>query len=244
VLWILELFTATTGKKEIVEPVPVPLSVPPPEKPPEPNLHLSLRDLLTTESVLRVMKEKGYRHRDGSTSTYVNIVGVRSDNNKSDKFDDYILALYRSEEDLGWVCKVWSATTDPGKHWLESPMNPAGTAILVPGQYLDAYFIRKHQGKYEAVCQKSPVLVWRDNNKDDVLDHMASEDGISGVYGINIHRSNPYSESYLVGKWSAGCQVFKKVADFNEFMELCRLSANKMGNSFTYTLLEESDFRN
>lgn len=205
---------------------------------------LSLRDMLTTESVLRVMKEKGYRCRDGSTSTYVNIIGVRRDNDKSDKFDDYILAIYRSEEDLDWVCKVWSATTDPGRHWLENPMNPAGTAILVPGQYLEAYSIGKHQGKYEAVCQKKPVSVWRDNNKDDILDYTSSEGGISGVYGINIHRSNPYNESYVVGKWSAGCQVFKKIADFSEFMELCRLSADKMGNSFTYTLLEESDFRN
>lgn len=235
------------NEKVIVMPAkkpeaPDPILIPEPE--PEPKAALPLRDLLTAQAVLRVMRRKGYRHRDGSTSTYVNIIGVRSENKKSNKFDDYLLAVYRSEENLEWVCDVWEVTTDPGKYWLEHPMNANGTAILVPGHYLEAYSLGKHQGKYEAICQRGPVLVWRDNNKDDTLDYMAAEDGVAGIYGINIHRSNPYSESYLVGKWSAGCQVFKRIADFEEFMDTCRFSAKKMGDTFTYTLLEESDFRN
>ncbi|MAH43130.1 hypothetical protein CL614_05425, partial [archaeon] len=60
-------------------------------------------------------------------------------------------------------------------------------------------------------------------------------------YGINIHRSNPYTESYYVDKWSAGCQVFKKIADFNTFMEICRKAKDIWGNSFTYTLIESKD---
>jgi hypothetical protein len=86
--------------------------------------------------------------------------------------------------------------------------------------------------------------VWRDNNLDSDLDYLSASDAKEGLYGINIHRSNPYSESYLVGKWSAGCQVFKRSLDFKKFMELCRLSSEKMGDNLTYTLLEESDFRN
>ena len=64
-----------------------------------------------------------------------------------------------------------------------------------------------------------------------------------GYFGINIHRSNPYNESYIVNKWSAGCQVFKKVEDFNSFMELCRASAKLYGRRFTYTLIDEKDLR-
>ena len=59
----------------------------------------------------------------------------------------------------------------------------------------------------------------------------------------NNHRSNPYTESFLVNKWSAGCQVFQKIDDYKEFMELCKSSAALYGNSFTYTLITEQDLR-
>ena len=49
------------------------------------------------------------------------------------------------------------------------------------------------------------------------------------------------NESYYVNKWSAGCQVFKKVADFNEFMDICRKARDIWGNSFSYTLIESED---
>jgi hypothetical protein len=46
-----------------------------------------------------------------------------------------------------------------------------------------------------------------------------------------------------VENWSEGCQVFKKAADFEEFMKICRKSRDKHGNSFTYTLIESSDIK-
>jgi len=123
---------------------------------------------------------------------------------------------------------------------MKHPMNSNGTAILVPGQYRSSHKIRLHRGKYEALGQKKPVKVYRDGNKDDVYD--ADEDTITeGLYGINIHRSNPYTESYYVDKWSAGCQVFKKVDDFDDFMEICHKARDIWGNSFTYTLIESKD---
>ena len=63
------------------------------------------------------------------------------------------------------------------------------------------------------------------------------------MFGINIHRSNPYNESKKVEKWSAGCQVFKKVDDFNEFMTICNKAREEWGNSFTYTLIKEEDLK-
>ena len=62
-----------------------------------------------------------------------------------------------------------------------------------------------------------------------------------GLFGINGHRSNPKTESAYVENWSEGCQVFKRVKDFNEFMELCEKARAIHGNSFTYTLLESKD---
>ena len=77
--------------------------------------------------------------------------------------------------------------------------------------------------------------------KDDELDFLC-EDSQEGIFGINIHKSNPYTESQRVDKWSAGCQVFKRAQDYAVFMGLCDRASNLYGNSFTYTLLEEQDF--
>ena len=64
-----------------------------------------------------------------------------------------------------------------------------------------------------------------------------------GYFGINIHRSNPYDQSYVINKWSAGCQVFKKIEDYNKFIQLCKDSAKIYGNGFTYTLITEKELR-
>ena len=64
-----------------------------------------------------------------------------------------------------------------------------------------------------------------------------------GYFGINIHRSNPHTESTIVEKWSAGCQVFKKIDDYNEFLEICGRARKEWGNAFTYTLLKEEDLK-
>jgi hypothetical protein len=47
-----------------------------------------------------------------------------------------------------------------------------------------------------------------------------------------------------VDDWSHGCQVFKRVADFNEFMLLAKKAATFHGNRFTYTLIESKDLVN
>ena len=93
-----------------------------------------------------------------------------------------------------------------------------------------------HKGQYEALVQNKQVNVYRDNNKDNILDFNIGTKDL-GIFGINIHRSNPNTESTIVDGWSAGCTVFKKAEDFNNFMEICNKSKAIYGNSFTYTLL-------
>ena len=171
----------------------------------------------------------------------VNIVGIRNSevsNNVTNHFDDTLTISYKVDGE--WKFHSWPATTDPGQYWIENPISKDGTAILVPGQYRGSHMIGLHQGKYEALRQRKPVKVYRDNDKD--LEYDTDEDTIKeGIYGINIHRSNPYDQSYYVNKWSAGCQVFKKVADFHEFMDICRKARDIWGNSFSYTLIESKE---
>lgn len=188
------------------------------------------------------MNKKGYTFFDGNKQLNVNLIGVRRDNPGTNEFDDFLVMIYRDKK-LKEVCVVFPVTTDPGEYWLENPMNPKGTAVLVPGQYRGTWQLGKHQNNYEALVQRKEVKVWRDNNKDKVIDYKSFHTISEGYFGINIHRSNPYDKSYLVNKWSAGCQVFQSVDDFDEFMKICKKSANLYGNSFTYTLLTEQEIR-
>lgn len=199
---------------------------------------------ITLDTVKKAVISKGYKwFEDTSNKGYdVNIIGIRNSETGgkvTNHFDDTLTISYKDESGE-WKFHSWPATTDPGQYWIENPISKDGTAILVPGQYRGSHMIRKHQGKYEALGQKKPVKVYRDNDKD--LEYDTDEDTIKeGIYGINIHRSNPYDESYYVNKWSAGCQVFKKVADFHEFMDICRKARNIWGNSFSYTLIESKE---
>ena len=204
----------------------------------------TLEELLTFSNIKSVVEAKGYKFFDTPDKRLnLNLVGVRRDNEGTNTFDDYMLVLYR-EEELA-VKHQYSITTDPGKYWLENPMNPEGTAILVPNQYLGTWGLGLHQGKYEALVQQKPVKVWRDNDKNGIMDYpYTSDQADEGYFGINIHRSNPYDKSYVVNKWSAGCQVFQAIDNYNEFMGLCKSSAAIYGSSFSYTLLTEEEIRN
>ena len=199
---------------------------------------------VTQEKIRKAMKAKGYKwFRDDSSVGYdVNIVGIRNDDTGgkvTNEFDDFLTISYKNESG-NWQFHCWRATTDPGTYWMEHPSNTDGCAILVPGQYRSSHKIRLHAGKYPALGQQKPVKVYRDGNLDDVYD--TDEEAIKeGIYGINIHRSNPHTESYYVNKWSAGCQVFKKIRNFDDFMGICYKAKDIWGNSFTYTLLNSND---
>lgn len=195
------------------------------------------------EKVEKVVKSKGYVwFEDRNNKGYdVNIVGIRNmSNNVTNLFDDYITLSYKV--DGVWKFHQFEATTEPGKYWMNNPENKFGTAILKPGQYRGSHMLGLHAGKYEALRQRTNLPVYRDNDRDDEYD-LIPESIQEGYFGINIHRSNPYTESYLVNKWSAGCQVFKKVDDFNLFMNVCRKASKIWGNKFTYTLLDLEDFK-
>ena len=165
----------------------------------------------------------------------LNIFGIRMHPGKVNEFDDLLGVAYR--EMGSWVVRYWPITTDPGLYWLENPMNVDGTAILVPGQYRGAWTLGRHRGRYDALVQRKPVKVYRDRDGDGFINTDA--DSIQkGMFGINIHRAKQGASSSAVNKWSAGCQVFARAADFDEFMFLVGQSAPLYGSTFTYTLLE------
>ena len=197
--------------------------------------------MYTREKIEAAVKYKGYVwFSDDNNKGYdVNIVGVRN-SSVGDKvtnlFDDRLTVSYKVNGQ--WVYKSWEATTDPGKKGVMEFHNAAGVARLVPGQYRRSHTIGLHQGKYEALKQANPVKVYRDANKDMTFE---TNKITEGVYGINIHKAG--ANSTYVENWSEGCQVFKKEADFNEFMKICKEAAKVHGQFFTYTLIESKDIK-
>jgi len=196
----------------------------------------------TREQVEATVKAKGYVYfEDTNNKGYdVNIIGIRNSvvgQKVTNAFDDLITVSYKDETGI-WHYKEWPATTDPGKKGILESTNKTGIARLVEGQYRGSHGIGLHQGKYEALKQAKNVKVYRDANRDMNYDETKIEEGI---FGINIHKAG--ADSTYVENWSMGCQVFKKSADFDAFMEICKKSSKLHGNSFTYTLIESSDIK-
>jgi hypothetical protein len=197
------------------------------------------------KQIEQAVKDKGYVwFEDHKNKSYdVNIVGVR--NNKllvADKvtnvFDDCLTISFKDDKG-NWQFYCWMGTCDPGKKGVQQFHNKKGVARLVPGQYRGVWKIDKHQGKYEALCQRlGNVTVWRDGNKDLVFEEKVTD---TGMFGINIHKSG--QDSTWVENWSEGCQVFKRVKDFNLFMSICKNASKIWGNKFSYTLLESTDIK-
>lgn len=184
-------------------------------------------------SVESAVKAKGFAWFENGDFN-LNIVGFRSPGNTvTNLFDDKLTVTYKENGVVKF--HEWTITTDPGKYFMQVKLgNPKGTAKLKSGQYRGVYQIGMHNGKYEALVQTGgKVTAWRDGDKDAIYDEEKTE---TGYFGINIHKAGKSSSK--VDNWSAGCQVFKNEADFNEFMEIVRKARKLWGNKFTYTLID------
>jgi hypothetical protein len=194
---------------------------------------------ITIESLFKAMQFKGYKvFEDDSKPFNLNIVGIRSKDLEVNTFNDALCVFWKWKH--GWNLYTMPCTTDTGLYWLNVPMTARGTAIVVPNQYRGLWQIGLHQGKYEALVQRGNIKVYRDNNKDDRLD-MSDKTIEEGVFGINCHRAMDEQGANVVNKWSAGCQVLQSDHDYEVFMSIVNHAAEQWGNSFTYTLLNQSD---
>jgi len=169
----------------------------------------------------------------------LNIVGVRTAEDAANTFNDRMFVAYRDELG-GEQCIGAKITTDPGLKYRVNPINEKGTGIIVPGQHRGVWHLGMHKGIYPALVQRKPILVYRDNDCDGFLDpDPANTEKVLG--GFNCHRASSSGTSILVDGWSAGCQVYANVHDHALLISLARRSAAIHGDSFSYTLLRESE---
>ena len=190
---------------------------------------------ITVNKIVRYLRMKDFQIYEKPYQ--LNIVGIRSPETLSNKFDDELHVFYR-DSFMRWQHKVYPITTDPGTYFLKNPLQVDGTAILKEGQYVNAYQLGLHRKQYKALVQTGgKVTVIRDYDRNALLDFFNGTES-TGWYGINIHRARPKGVTQIVDKWSAGCQVFEDAEDFDELIELCERQRIYYGNRFTYTLID------
>jgi len=198
----------------------------------------------TLQQIIKTAESKGYTI--DRRPFKLNIIGVRNAKaTNQNTFDDQ-LAYFYYDNNGQLRGKVAVGTTDPSTYWLNNPMNVKGAAVLKSGEYKDAYAIGLHRGQYTALVQVKPVTTIRDNDRNAIINYFAPT--TTGLYGINIHRATLNKQNKaVIGQDSAGCQVFRDVADYNEMIDLAKKSREKYGNKFSYILIDELDeikFRN
>lgn len=217
-------------------------------------INTSLTDKISVNTLHSVFAAKNYVIFSNDVKNYnLNIFGVRSSKLDTNTFNDIVGMFWKFQGQ--WFLKKYIATTDPGLYYFEHPMSVKGTHIMKEGQYRRAYSIGKHQGKYDALVQTGPVDFYKDGDKDRQFDRDENNVLKGGYIGANIHSTingvidvrtakfNPIQESAVVHNWSAACQVLAKPSEYQEFMLTCYKAKDIHGNGFTYTLLNEADFK-
>ncbi|MDD3535187.1 MAG: hypothetical protein PHC50_03460 [Candidatus Cloacimonetes bacterium] len=186
------------------------------------------------DTIKKMMQEYKYLNSPFYTATMsLNIFGIRHSRMLADEFDDTIGVIWKANDKLNVL--TFPATTDPGAYYLKSPMNPNGTAILVPGHYPGLWRLGLHRG-HPALVQRGKCSIYRDNNQDDRLD-LDAQSITTGLFGINLHRAQASGKTQKIGKYSAGCQVLQYAQDMDTIIDLLRLQQKYLGtDAVSYTL--------
>jgi hypothetical protein len=201
------------------------------------SVQTTFNDGKVLQGLIKIMQQRG--HKVNERTYELNMVGIRSETTIANKFDDRIYVFWKNDKG-SWEGADYPITTDPGTYWLKNPENVTGTAILKQGQW--GYKLGDHRG-YEALNQRLPVTVYRDPDKDNILNFSTAKE-YTGKFGINVHKSSTVGTSTNVDNWSAGCQVFANVTNYNQFITLIKRHVQKYGNdTMWYTLIDFRTFQ-
>ena len=221
------------------------------------STNIMTRNDIDIRTLLSIYKAKGYVIND-NTPFHLNIGSIRNESRDGTKYDDWMFVFrkcprpkyafisstnhLRKYED-GWSIDIFAVTTNPGTPLLLKPINPKGTAIVCPGQYLKVWKKGYHQGKkdHPALRQVNPIKVYRDNNKNTTLDYDTNTE--IGLFGINCHRASKWNLKDYIGQNSAGCQVHLDYTKYTEiFLYLINASNEEGYEYFDYTLIDQIDY--
>lgn len=209
------------------------------------------RDLIITTSgddlasrVSAAMLRRGHwicRHPQCVNIAYVkgmDVFGGRT-NDAPDEWNDVCVVFSVDSGGAPRVIGRWQATVDPGRVYVQQPINAKGAARIKPGQY-KAWRVGTHRGQHEALVQTGGVVtVYRDANRDYSGEGDAEE---TGYFGINQHGGYDLG---LVGRASAGCLVRRFMNEHAQFMNAVKQDArykfSRGGYVFMTSILTADD---
>lgn len=162
------------------------------------------------------------------------ILGVQSDEDKFDTFDDKFY-LFKGKEFI----LVTSGTTNAGKSAMfgYEKYNKLGVAVIKTNEwYGGVWRSGLHKGKMRALRQIKPIKHYRDNNKNTKIEEIGEM--YTNIIFCNFHTNdyNPLTKliKWVIGGWSACCQVCNIPVDYYRILDLC-----KNQESVSYCLLKE-----
>ena len=173
---------------------------------------------------IAAMQRHGYwvsRHPKCLNIVYfegMNVDGSANEN-RPNEFNDARLLISISSKGEPILEAGWDATTEPGRHYTEQPMEPTGAARIAFGQY-KSWVVGTHlagrPSGHEALVQAEQVTVCRDLNQDY---SRAGDKMYTGVFGINQHWGYDLPKGNLANS-SAGCLVGRTKDGHRDFMRL------------------------
>lgn len=212
---------------------------PEPKAPAAPAALFSGRGLASR--ILNYMSSKGYKIFEGQRQyniVYVEGMNIdgRTNRDRDNVFNDIRLVIEVKNGVPSIVGGPWLATTEPGRHYVDHPMNKKGAARIKFDQY-SAWQVGVHNGNHEALIQTGgAVTVHRDFDRNGIRTGDRLD---TGYFGINQHNGydNPVTH---VGKASAGCLVGRSRAEHRQFMKLIKQDRRYQANKrfiFTSTII-------
>lgn len=193
------------------------------------------------QEIEQIFRRNGHVFFKGAFN--MNLFAVRGDGRVSDAFDDTLFLVYTDNEGEIHI-KFYECTVDPGIPWLISPMNPGGAAAIAPGQYRRVWKLGNFKGT-DALRQIGNFRIFRDNDKNAMFNYnpktIMPSPFTDGIF-LHEHFQKP-DVAIRVNDSSAGCVVLRSRKDHNQLMELLKLqAANGKGDTFTFTLFNQTDF--
>lgn len=158
------------------------------------------------------------------------LVWIRTDKTLTNTFDDFVAVYSKGNCVMALPC-----STTAGDYYVFNPLTVGGitgTAVAAEQQIIGAHqFVTAANWKFlwlnaPYFMQVRPITIYRDGNKDRVLDKGVSQ---FGLFGINLHRGGVAAS---INGWSAGCHIVQD----NNWFEVVKLFTN--GQFIDYTLFE------
>jgi len=183
---------------------------------------------------MEAQKYQVFRGKDELNVIYVE--GMNTDgslnDDKPNHFNDVRMVI-GFEGGMPAIIGKWQATTEPGFHYTDNPMNPNGAARIAFGQYRSWQTgIHGYAEPHKALVQVAPVPVHRDYNRDMMR---TGDDIFEGNFGINQHHGfdHPQNDIHTA---SAGCLVGRTRAGHDQFMKMIKSDRRyQLDRNFIFT---------